>query len=112
MSMTNRSLDPQELKAQLQAERQQFIQGKLLESRVPVLSAGRPVLQATPKDDLDTSQSLGAEWLEVPSLEELRQQVQHERKAFIERQLAAEGGACGGYVAHGQLQHAVPEKVA
>lgn len=112
MSMTNRSLDPQELKAQMEAERQQFIQGKLLESRIPVLSAGRPVLQAAPKDALNASQSLGVEWLEVPSLEELRQQVQHERKAFIERQLAAEGGACGGYVAQGQLQHAVPEKVA
>jgi hypothetical protein len=98
------SIDPQELRAQIAAERQRYIQQRLSGSEVTasffsssstVLARTSVPVQAHVLDDAGQSPSIFIEG-EVPSVEELRTQIQREREAYIGRQLAANPSAAEG----------------
>lgn len=79
-------LDPQAVKEQIERERQEYIKQRLLRNKEPLPPRIPAVLQSTAAEEASNET---CNWLhgEVPTLEELRLQVQREREAYIGRML-------------------------
>lgn len=115
--------DIQDLKAQIEEERRQYIQQRLLKNREP-LQLRTAVAQASPSTGNDSQEQVldydatvqarpkPLVYDAVPSMDELRLQVQREREAFIGRQLQVSNPSMGrvdadSCDAKGLLQEAV-----
>lgn len=98
--------DIQDLKAQIEEERRQYIQQRLLKNREPlqlrtaVAQASSSAGNDSQEQVLDYDATVQARpkplvYDAVPSMDELRLQVQREREAFIGRQLQVSNPSMG-----------------